>query len=37
MNACLGHGVDSVAPLVAVLLLTALCVVGVRQLEREEF
>jgi hypothetical protein len=34
----LGCGVDSVAPLVAVPLLTALCVaVGVRQLGHEEF
>ncbi len=34
----LGHGVDSVAPLVAVPLLTALCVVaGVRQPGHEEF
>ena len=33
----LGHGVDSAAPLVAVPLLTALCVVGVRQLGHEVF
>ncbi len=34
----LGHGVDSVAMLVGVPLLTALCVVvGVRQLGHEEF